>query len=311
MIADVSLVVIHYGDVDLTHSLVNTLNSHPDSALISEIIIVDNGEHLKKDEVETLRDLGVQEIIPNDDASYACGVNTGVQKASYEYIIISNNDIEWIEGESIEPLLSTIMREEVGVAGPQQVYPSGTWERSSGLCPSVPSGLKSVFFVDTLKNIGSKLAFDNDIWYRTETEYIDGAFMMIDSNCYNDVGGFDESFEFYGEEADFCLRARREGWKIVRDTRARIMHIRGATSSSSAPDKYARNLEYAKLQLVEKHYGIYHRIGYRYLRTIALLERIILYSILGKLFNDTWNNRENAARKRFNSIRGGQVNKKS
>lgn len=40
--------------------------------------------------------------------------------------------------------------------------------------------------------------------------------VMIRRQCFNEVGLLDEEFRYFGEDTDFCIRAERRGWKVVR-----------------------------------------------------------------------------------------------
>jgi len=41
---------------------------------------------------------------------------------------------------------------------------------------------------------------------------------MIRAQAYRDAGGFDERFFMYWEEAEFCLRCTRAGWRVLTRT---------------------------------------------------------------------------------------------
>jgi GT2 family glycosyltransferase len=60
-----------------------------------------------------------------------------------------------------------------------------------------------------------------------------GAIMMISTECYDALGGWDESFFLYSEETDFCLRAKDAGWATRYEPRAHAMHIGGQSGQSS------------------------------------------------------------------------------
>src|SRR5690606_34731910 len=46
-----------------------------------------------------------------------------------------------------------------------------------------------------------------------ETEYVTGCAMLIKARVFKEVGLFDEDFFLYWEDADFCLRAKKEHFK--------------------------------------------------------------------------------------------------
>src|SRR6267142_176736 len=40
--------------------------------------------------------------------------------------------------------------------------------------------------------------------------------VMIRSKVFESIGLLDETFQFFGEDTDFCIKAERAGWRIVR-----------------------------------------------------------------------------------------------
>lgn len=298
-----SLIVIHFGDVNLTKSLLNTLRDHPDRLLFSEVIIIDNGGRLEEDEIESLRmDDIVSKVVLNTKESYSSGVNKGVEVSRGEFLVISNNDIEWIEGDSIGPALATLTRKTVGIVGPQQVHPDGSWQRSFGRLPSVSNELRSIAFLDTFSMLVSKIKYIFNMNSVTPRGYIDGAFLLVDGECFYQLNGFDEEFTFYAEEADFCFRARQQGWLPICNTLSRIIHIGGASSSEKNEVKYASRLVDAKCRFVKKHYGESHERIFNFLQNVSTLERLLIYSFVGFLFGGDWRERAATAKNRVRSI---------
>ncbi len=55
---------------------------------------------------------------------------------------------------------------------------------------------------------------------------------VLRRTVFDRLGGLDESFWLYGEDADYCYRARRSGGRIAVVHQARARHVGGASSSS-------------------------------------------------------------------------------
>jgi len=51
-----------------------------------------------------------------------------------------------------------------------------------------------------------------------------GMFLMVRSEAYKGVGGFDERFHLYCEDFDLCARVRLLGWPIGLSDDARVVH---------------------------------------------------------------------------------------
>ena len=70
---------------------------------------------------------------------------------------------------------------------------------------------------------------------RKAQDDVSGAFMMLRMTAIRALGGFDERFFLYFENADLCLRARAAGWRVGRAPGAAVSHEGGASSAPS-PD---------------------------------------------------------------------------
>lgn len=58
----------------------------------------------------------------------------------------------------------------------------------------------------------------------TEPDWVAGMFMLFRADAFRAVGGFDEKFFMYVEDADICARLRLAGWGIGIDEGLRIEH---------------------------------------------------------------------------------------
>lgn len=128
-----------------------------------------------------------------NNRGFAKAVNIGIKKAlkmGAEKIILINPDIE-ITKKDITDLLA----DNADIIGPvllsDGVYDYGgkvnwTIGRTAHLKKGPPS----------------------------EIDYISGACMVIDKKVFEKIGFFDERFFMYFEDADFCLRAKQEGFSI-------------------------------------------------------------------------------------------------
>jgi N-acetylglucosaminyl-diphospho-decaprenol L-rhamnosyltransferase len=68
-----------------------------------------------------------------------------------------------------------------------------------------------------------------------EVESVVGAFMMIRRAVWDALGGLDERYFFFLEETDFCLHARRAGWRVMHLPQIAVWHGQGQTAKKTAP----------------------------------------------------------------------------
>lgn len=115
-----------------------------------------------------------------------------------------------------------------------------------------------------------------------DVEWIGGAFMFIRRRVIDKIGGLDTMFFFYGEDVEFCHRARRHGWKVWYDPRVSIVHLGGASSAPGKLDPNQRDsLTWQARYLMQRRcYGLWAEIllravdisssGLRYLRLLLV-----------------------------------------
>jgi N-acetylglucosaminyl-diphospho-decaprenol L-rhamnosyltransferase len=64
-------------------------------------------------------------------------------------------------------------------------------------------------------------------------DWVSGSCVLVQREAFEAVGGFDERYFLYWEDADFCRRLRNAGWSIRFRPDARVVHV-GARSSRTA-----------------------------------------------------------------------------
>jgi len=55
-------------------------------------------------------------------------------------------------------------------------------------------------------------------------EWVNAAFMLLRREAFASVGGFDEGYHMYCEDADLCLRLQLAGWQLARAGAATVEH---------------------------------------------------------------------------------------
>ena len=55
--------------------------------------------------------------------------------------------------------------------------------------------------------------------------WVTGCCLLVRRDCWHDLGGFDEDFFLYYEDADLCRRARGRGWSVWYEPGLRVTHF--------------------------------------------------------------------------------------
>jgi GT2 family glycosyltransferase len=84
------------------------------------------------------------------------------------------------------------------------------------------------------------------------TGYLTGCCLLAPRAVWEAVGMLDERYFIYAEDADWCLRARRAGYRLLFVPTGRLWHAVSASSGAASPWKIYQRLR-ANLLLFETH----------------------------------------------------------
>ena len=82
-----------------------------------------------------------------------------------------------------------------------------------------------------------------------------GAVLLLRRDAFDAVGGFDEDFFMYGEDADLCERLRSAGWRVELYEAAEFVHV-GGGSTGTRRERMDRELLRSWLRLIAKRDGL-------------------------------------------------------
>jgi len=201
----------------------------------TELVVIDNGSDGTADAVRAeFRDAIVVEAGAN--LGFARGVNRGVAAAHGQYIVLLNPDTTVLPG-ALESLIAFARAHpQHGVYGGRTLRPDGCVDPSS--CWGAPSLWSLACFASGLSTAfrRSRL-FDPESlgrWARDtvrEVPIVTGCLLLMRRDEWNILGGMDESFFLYGEDAEFSIRAARHGFRPVIVPAAEIVHTVGGSTS--------------------------------------------------------------------------------
>jgi GT2 family glycosyltransferase len=93
---------------------------------------------------------------------------------------------------------------------------------------------------------------NGDITSPTQVDWVSGACMLVRREAFDAVGGMDQGFFLYWEDADFCRRLNDAGWPTMYLPAATAVHV-GGRSSRHAADASLEAFHKSALRLYRKH----------------------------------------------------------
>ena len=94
--------------------------------------------------------------------------------------------------------------------------------------------------------------------------FVVGACLLVRRQRFEALGGFDERFWLYGEEADLCYRAWARGWHVRHVADATARHVGGASGHAIgrlAFEHFQRGTEHFILEHHGRRALLAHRVG--------------------------------------------------
>lgn len=130
---------------------------------------------------------------------------------------------------------------EVGIAGSRLEDPDGTPQRSAFRFPTIASELEEGLRLGLVsKLLADKIVAPPVTDEVILTDWVAGASMLIKRDVFRKVGLLDERYFMYYEEVDFCLKARRAGYRCAYVPASRVVHLVGQASGVTDPTKANR-----------------------------------------------------------------------
>jgi GT2 family glycosyltransferase len=170
-----------------------------------------------------------------ENLGFLRNVNAAARDVRAQYLCILNNDVVVSDGW-LDRLVDTLESDpSIGAVGPlflddrDRVLECGAVVHSDGSARQLGRG-------STL--VDRRYQFVNDV------DYVSGACLLLRSDLFQRLGGFDEYFApCYYEDTDLCMKLAAEGLRVVVDPRVRIVHDEGTSHGSSHASGLKRHQE--------------------------------------------------------------------
>lgn len=245
-------------------------------------VIVDNGSTDDTLEIVRSRCAAAKIITTGENLGYGKAINLGFKETNGEFVVLSNPDVVFLD-HSIHQLIEFLRTEPtIGIAGPQQMFPDRSWQRSYGDLPGIWPGIKDAVGITTLHNNIRKILWPRGFSRKPkEVPYVDGAVVAVRRGAFLEMGGFDESFYFYSDESDLCARLRKSGWGVVFFPSAEIIHVRGADSAKvDRSERFLRYMVKSQCLLARKHLTPWRAHLYAKLQVCHFIRLGLMYRLL-------------------------------
>ncbi|HOA12249.1 MAG TPA: glycosyltransferase family 2 protein [Candidatus Woesebacteria bacterium] len=283
----------------------------------SEILVVDNHSQdgsiqAIKQFFHQAKFRDYQLIVNKKNLGFARANNQALKQAQGQYLLLLNSDTI-VQPGAIDTLVKTFIQhpdqlatattqdsdemvDYLGILSPTLLNADGSLQPQGGSQISLRAIFNQMFFLDDLPVIGKYLPSTQQTGrsqqlnqqqlldkQRQQTQliykaWVSGAAMMIRKAVIDQIGYLDKNIFMYGEDQEFCLRARNHHFDIAVHPHAEVVHLGSASSSS----EQAIVGEFKSYQYIwQKHFPAYQQRLLRWILRAGARFRMLIYRLTG------------------------------
>ncbi|MBA3257472.1 MAG: glycosyltransferase family 2 protein [Pyrinomonadaceae bacterium] len=241
MTVELSVVIVNWNGGGLLRRCLACIVQH--APLVPyEVIVVDNASTdasvawLHSEEAHALLGETPLRVIENqENRGFSQANNQAITLSNAPLLFLLNPDTE-VRPKAIDTLIAGLQSARtIGACGPRLVNPDGSlqpsvWHNPPAAWEILLSGLKIYRLLPPRLRGRLLLGPHWDHAQRRKVPRLSGAALMVKRRVVEQVGGLDERFHMYGEDAEWCARMIRDGWVLLHEPEAVVVH-HGSQSS--------------------------------------------------------------------------------
>ena len=232
---EISLIIVAYNSDGFIEKCIKSVLKHLPKN--SEVIVLDNAS--TDNTLKILQKFGanIKLIKSNKNLGFAKGNNLALKQSKGEYLFFLNPDTE-----VLEPVFETLLdfykkTYDAGIIAPKLIMSDGKIQPSVKNLPTIRGAFKEYI----LGNKNSYSEYVPTVDKPIEVGMVYGAAMLIKRELFESVGGFDEGYFIYYEDADLCREIHMAGKKIYYYPGVSIKHMVGGVKTNL--DRYKLNYD--------------------------------------------------------------------
>lgn len=237
MISRLSVVIVNYNAGEHLTRCLESLGEHLHS-YAWDAVVIDNQSSDGSDRLVERFAPRVSLLRQSVNTGFGRAINVGVAATAGDPMLFLNPDSR-IQRGAIEGMWAELeAHSDCAIAGPGVLNDDGSRQGSARGDPDMLTGLfgRSTWLtrwfggaVFARKNVLTELepsAGETSI----EVDWVSGACMLVRRDAFSRVGGFDERYFLYWEDADLCKRLRSAGYRTRYCPDAHVVHTVGRSS---------------------------------------------------------------------------------
>lgn len=200
---------------------------------------------------------------------YGAAMNMGVARARElaaagavdpNFIVLSNPDVVFHPGSIDHLIRCAQQRPRAGAIGPRIVEADGSVYPSARAVPQLGTGIGHALLADLWPANPWSAAYraQSDMSRTRVAGWLSGSCLLLRTEAFAAVGGFDERYFMYLEDVDLGDRLSRAGWENIFCVDAAISHAQGHSTAAHSLTMLSAHHDSAYRFLADRYHRWYH-----------------------------------------------------
>jgi len=223
----VFIIIVNWNGMDITLECLSSLRQLSYSN--SVIVLVDNAS--TDNSVQAVKQFAPEVTVLEmpQNLRFAGGNNQGIRHAlerGADYILLLNNDAT-VDKDCLSQMVSRMLTDRrIAMVSPKIYYysrPDTLWY----------AGGRISSWMGIMYHVGLREKDRGRYDSATDLDFATGCCVLVSRELVENVGMLDESYFMYAEDADWSMRARMAGYRIVFEPKAFVWHKVSVTAGGS------------------------------------------------------------------------------
>jgi N-acetylglucosaminyl-diphospho-decaprenol L-rhamnosyltransferase len=228
-VVDLSIVIVNYNTRDLLVHCLRSVFVTLD-VMSAEVWVVDNASTDGSSEMVVASFPKVRLIRNAHNVGFAAANNQALCQTEGRFLFLLNSDATLLPNSLLILRETLVKQESLGICGPCLLNPDGSIQPSWGDFPTPTTEFLFQSFLFKLWPCrfpyGRRIHFLLRPTYQRFqwVDWVTGAAFMLRREVFDQVGGLPEGNFMYGEDLEYCVRARQAGFKVAYVPTAKVYH---------------------------------------------------------------------------------------
>jgi GT2 family glycosyltransferase len=227
---DLSIIIVSYNTADFLKRCLESLEMHLTGNVRFVAMVVDNnsvdGTRAWLHAYQAGHDW-VRTILLDSNVGFARANNIGISRCTSRNVLLLNSDTYLIDDSTLKAVAYLDDRPEIFGCGCTLLDRNEERDVSFGFFPTVSLVVREIC-TNQFNRLRGVVPGENEPV--RPIDFPCGAFFLFKRDLFDKLGGLDERFFMYFEEADLAKRAWDKGYTIILFSPTRIVHVRGGSS---------------------------------------------------------------------------------